>query len=104
MIERSDASRSSSTSGRSGAGRAERSGRCSRRRPPSAGVALAKIDIDANQSLALEYGIRGIPAVKAFRNGQVVAEFVGALPQAHVETLLAELTKPRLAETTDDPE
>ena len=69
-----------------------------------AGVMLAKVDTDANQSLSLEYGIRGIPAVKAFRNGHVVAEFVGAIPRSYVDAFLAELTKPGLAETTDDPE
>ncbi|HZD87434.1 MAG TPA: thioredoxin domain-containing protein, partial [Gaiellaceae bacterium] len=40
--------------------------------------ALAKVDVDANQELALRYQVQGIPAVKAFRNGAVVAEFVGA--------------------------
>ena len=68
----------------------------------AAGVALAKLDTDANQSLSLEYGIRGIPAVKAFRNGHVVAEFVGAVPRPHVEAWLAELTKPGVADTTED--
>ncbi len=67
-----------------------------------ANVALAKVDVDANQLVANEFGIRGIPAVKAFRNGHVVAEFVGALPKAGVESFLAELTRPSLAETTDD--
>jgi thioredoxin-like negative regulator of GroEL len=42
--------------------------------------------------------------VKAFRNGHVVAEFVGAMPKPYVESWLAELTKPAVAETTDDPE
>jgi len=70
----------------------------------AAGVALAKLDTDANQAISLEYGIRGIPAVKAFRNGHVVAEFVGAIPKSYVESWLAELTKPAVAETTDDPE
>jgi putative thioredoxin len=70
----------------------------------AAGVALAKLDTDSNQNLSLEYGIRGIPAVKAFRNGQVVAEFVGAIPKPSVESWVAELTKPTIAETTDDPE
>jgi len=67
-------------------------------------VALAKLDVDSNQQLANEFGIRGIPAVKAFRNGHVVAEFVGAQPKAQVEAFLAELTKPPVAETVDDPE
>ncbi|HEY2778446.1 MAG TPA: tetratricopeptide repeat protein [Gaiellaceae bacterium] len=70
----------------------------------AAGVALAKVDTDANQSISLDYGIRGIPAVKAFRNGHVVAEFVGAIPKSYVESWLADLTKPSLAETTADPE
>jgi len=68
------------------------------------GVALAKVDVDANQQLADEYGIRGIPAVKAFRNGHVVAEFVGAQPKAGVEAFLDELTKPPVSETIEDPE
>ena len=40
-------------------------------------VVLAKVDTDANQELAERYGVRGIPNVKAFRNGQVVDEFTG---------------------------
>ena len=40
-------------------------------------VVLAKVDVDANPAVASHYGIQGIPAVKAFRNGQVVSQFVG---------------------------
>jgi thioredoxin len=68
------------------------------------GVTLAKIDVDANQEVARTYGVSGIPAVKAFRNGQVVAEFVGAVPPAQVKAFLDDLTKPSLADTIDDPE
>jgi putative thioredoxin len=48
-------------------------------------VLLAKLDTDANPSISRAFGIRGIPAVKAFRDGTVVSEFVGAQPPAAVE-------------------
>jgi putative thioredoxin len=48
-------------------------------------VALAKLDTDANPMISQAFRIQGIPAVKAFKNGQVVAEFVGAQPPPQVE-------------------
>jgi putative thioredoxin len=49
---------------------------------------LAKLDTDANQQIANAFRIQGIPAVKAFRDGKVVAEFTGALPPAQVAKFL----------------
>jgi putative thioredoxin len=52
---------------------------------------LVKLDVDANPTLSRSYGIQGIPAVKAFHKGRVVAEFVGAQPSAEVERFLDSL-------------
>jgi putative thioredoxin len=48
-------------------------------------IELAKLDTDANQKTAARYGIRGLPTVKAFRDGRVVDEFTGAQPPLVVE-------------------
>jgi putative thioredoxin len=48
-------------------------------------VVLAKVETDANPNVAGAFEIRGIPAVKAFRGGTVVDEFVGVQPQPVVE-------------------
>jgi len=52
---------------------------------------LAKINIDENVNLALRYNVRSIPAVKAFRDGQVVSEFVGLQPEPRLREFLGAL-------------
>jgi putative thioredoxin len=54
-------------------------------------IELAKVDVDANPIVARAYRIQSIPAVKAFRDGEIVAEFMGAQPPATVERFLDSL-------------
>jgi thioredoxin len=58
------------------------------------GVVLAKVDVDSNPGLATRYDVRGIPAVKAFRDGRIVDEFVGAQGRQAVDAFLDSLTGP----------
>ena len=57
-------------------------------------VALAKVDVDANPGLSASHRVQGIPAVKAFRDGRVAAEFVGARAPAAVAAFIDELLAP----------
>jgi thioredoxin len=61
-------------------------------------LALAKVDVDANPSLAEEYGIRGIPAVKAFKDGREVSSFVGVQSRQSVASFLEALLGPSSGE------
>ncbi|MGI8462188.1 MAG: tetratricopeptide repeat protein [Solirubrobacterales bacterium] len=65
-------------------------------------VELAKVDVDSNQALAAGFGVQGIPAVKAFRNGKVADEFVGNQPPAKVEAFFDGLAPSESDTTLED--
>jgi putative thioredoxin len=76
---------------------------------------LAKVDVDANPALAQGLRVQGIPAVKAVWQGQLVAEFTGAIPEEQARQFVDELVKATTGEAvpgaaptdedqgTDDP-
>jgi len=43
---------------------------------------VAKLDVDANQQVAMKYGIRSIPTVLLFENGEIVDSFIGVRPKS----------------------
>jgi putative thioredoxin len=52
---------------------------------------LAKVDVDSNQNLALRFGVHSIPAVKGFKGGQVVLEFVGVQPEMKIREFIQKI-------------
>jgi thioredoxin 1 len=42
---------------------------------------VGKVDVDNNQAIAAKYGIRNIPTILFFKNGEVVDKSVGAVPK-----------------------
>jgi len=57
-------------------------------------IEVIKVDVDANPGLSATFRVQGIPAVKAFKDGRVVAEFVGARSPVAVATFFDELLAP----------
>jgi thioredoxin len=49
-------------------------------------VKVAKVDVDTNPQIAMQYGIRSIPTVMLFDKGQIVDTFIGVRPQSDYAT------------------
>ena len=56
-------------------------------------VIIGKVDVDENDGLAIRYGIRNIPTVLFFRNGEVADKQIGAAPKAAFEAKIQSLLK-----------
>ena len=62
---------------------------------------LVKVDVDNNQELARQFNVQGIPYVMAFKGGQPVNEFTGALPEAQVRAWLESIVPSVLDKQVD---
>jgi thioredoxin 1 len=49
---------------------------------------IGKLDVDNNQRVAMQYGIRSIPSLLIFKGGKVVDQIIGAVPKAHISSKL----------------
>jgi len=54
-------------------------------------VKVGKLDVDANQSSAMQYGVRSIPTILIMKNGEVVSQIVGAVPKENITKALDEI-------------
>ncbi|QYX56979.1 thioredoxin [Roseovarius sp. SCSIO 43702] len=53
-------------------------------------VKIAKVDVDSNPNSAVQMGVRGIPALFIFKNGEVVSNRAGAAPKAALQSWIEE--------------
>ncbi len=53
-------------------------------------ITIAKLNIDENPATPQTYNVRGIPTLLMFKNGEVVAEKIGAMPKSALEQWVAE--------------
>lgn len=54
-------------------------------------VVFAKVNVDENREIAAEYGIRGIPTMLLFNQGELVATHVGAVSKTELETFINDI-------------
>ena len=54
-------------------------------------VKVGKVNVDFNNQVAMQYGIRGIPALLVFKGGSVANQIVGAVPKNNITQILDEV-------------
>ena len=54
-------------------------------------VKVGKVNVDFNNQVAMQYGIRGIPALLVFKGGTVANQIVGAVPKNNITQILDEV-------------
>lgn len=69
---------------------------------PSLNFILAKVNVDNNPNLSMQYRVQGIPAVLAFLDGEVVDEFVGVKPEPFIRQFIEQLIPGELDELLSD--
>lgn len=52
---------------------------------------FVEVDADASPEASIQFGVRGLPTILFFRDGQLVSRIVGAVPRAHIEKELDRL-------------
>lgn len=52
-------------------------------------VKVGKVNVDENQATPAKYGVRGIPTIILFKNGEQVEQVVGAVPKSQLDALIA---------------
>lgn len=52
-------------------------------------VNVGKLDVDANGEVSMNFGIRSIPTILFFKNGEIVDRVVGAVPKSQLESIIA---------------
>ncbi|MBC8183456.1 thioredoxin [candidate division KSB1 bacterium] len=56
-------------------------------------VKFSKCDVDNNQQIALNYGVRSIPTLIIFKGGEVAEQIIGAVPKQHIQSKIDEVLK-----------